>query len=217
MKYVMRILYVICLIGAIMFIVGICKLPQTGGDVIPQGESQEEYNKRQRQMAVESDGFKLAMGGMAVAALGICLIAYRSNLEEAAFYREEAARQRAADTRAQARQKTQVAPLVLTVAEPVPAVVPAPAVVPVPAAVPVPVPAAEHALTQVVVEEPVQPQVQAKLQPQVQAKLQPHIQIHRPLELYPYSYPQQVQHAPRAPVPFPRRVRFEYPPALRGI
>ena len=191
MKYVMRILYVVCLIGAIMFIVGICKLPQTGGDVIPQGESQEEYNKRQRQMAVESDGFKLAMGGMALAALGICLIAYRSNLEEAAFYREEAARQRRAE------RQVQVAPLVLTVAEPVAAAVPA----------------AEHELTQVVVEEPVQPQVQAKLQP--------HIQIHRPLELYPYSYPQHVQHAPRhhprAPIPFPRRVRFEYPPPYEAF
>ena len=104
MRLVNKILYGLCIIAAIMFIVGMCQLPQTGGDVIPQGESQDEYNKRQQQIVITSNGFKIAMTGMGLGIIVICLIAYRTNVEEAEFYLEEAARQRRAQTR--------VAPLV---------------------------------------------------------------------------------------------------------
>jgi len=185
MRIVMKLLYALCLIAVIMFIVGMCQLPQTGGDIIPQGESQEEYNKRQRQIVITSSGFKLAMAGMGLGAITICLIAYRANVEEAEFYREEAARQR--------RAQAHVAPLVLTMAEPVKALA-----VDSPKPIPMPV---KQEFTQVAVEEP----------EQLQAP--PHIQIHKPLELYPYP----PRYHPRAPVPFPQRVRFQYPPAYAAF
>jgi len=140
-----------------MFIVGMCQLPQTGGDIIPQGESQDEYNKRQQQIVITSNGFKIAMIAMGLGIIVICLIAYRTNIEEAEFYLEEAARQR--------RTQTRIAPLV----EPIPIKQEL-----------VRITVEEPVQAQVQAKLPPQPQAQ------VQAKLQPPIQIYKPMELYPY-------------------------------
>jgi sulfur transfer complex TusBCD TusB component (DsrH family) len=76
-----RILFLSFIGSVAMIITGISLMPPTGG-TIPQNTSVEQYQQEQRVVVLNSDGFKLAMAGSAIAILTLILLARSYILEE---------------------------------------------------------------------------------------------------------------------------------------
>ncbi len=76
-----RILFLSFIGSVAMIITGISIMPPTGG-TIPQNMSVEQYQKEQREVVLNSNGFKLAIAGTAITILTLILIARSYALEE---------------------------------------------------------------------------------------------------------------------------------------
>ena len=76
-----RILFVSFIGSVILCITGIALMPPTGG-TIPLNQTVEQYQQEQRTAILNSNGFKLAMTGLAIAVLTLILLARIYTLED---------------------------------------------------------------------------------------------------------------------------------------
>ena len=76
-----RILFVSFIGSVILCITGIAVMPPTGG-TIPLNQTVEQYQQEQRTAILNSNGFKLAMTGLAIAILTLILLARIYALED---------------------------------------------------------------------------------------------------------------------------------------
>jgi hypothetical protein len=76
-----RILFLSFIGSIIIFITGITLMPPTGG-TIPLNQTVEQYQQEQRTAILNSNGFKLAMAGVAIASLTLILLARNYVLED---------------------------------------------------------------------------------------------------------------------------------------
>ena len=68
--------FLMVIVGIIIFTVSFSYIPSQGG-TIPPGVDPDEYKKQQQQVALHSDAFKVAMGGLCLTLLTMVYIAFR--------------------------------------------------------------------------------------------------------------------------------------------
>lgn len=71
-----KILSILTVCGIVMCVTGTNYIPQNEGP-IPQGMSLDEFNRGQREIAINSMGFKFTMGGLGLTACSILIIYLR--------------------------------------------------------------------------------------------------------------------------------------------
>jgi len=121
----------VSMVGALIStVVSSIYIPSTGG-TIPEGESVEDFNKRQQQMIYASAAFKSTMASIGIGLVSMVLGIYRTNMIDA---RNEANYQR--DIRVKPILKvtrSRVTPIEIIVDDPKPQVKTTPNLIPLPA------------------------------------------------------------------------------------